>query len=85
MAGSLREAADKIRARTEAAETTWKPAYVTPHDDSGLITTVTSNANVKVAMPNWPGAAKLNSSDKAKWDSFMAALRKHEDGHVALA
>lgn len=84
-AKNLKEAAAAIRARAEAGETTWMPKYKTTHDDSGAVTGVTIDANIKVTMPSWAGAAKLTGAEKTRWDTFIAALQKHEDGHVALA
>ena len=84
-AKTLKEAATKILARKEAAETTWAPTYTTAHDSSGTVTKVTIDAHITVTMPNWPGATALKGADKTRWDTFITALKKHEDGHVALA
>ena len=84
-AKTLKEAADQIGARTEAGETTWKPTYSVTPDENGNVTKATVTVEITVTMPSWPGAAKLGAADKAKWDSFYAALRAHEQGHVDLA
>jgi len=38
-----------------------------------------------ITLPNWPGAAAACAKVKAEWERFLAALRKHEEGHDAVA
>lgn len=36
-------------------------------------------------LPKWKDRDKADSSVRAQWDVFMAALTRHEDGHRAIA
>lgn len=81
---TLKEAAAQIRGREEAGETSWNPVFNEAHDDSGKITTATIDVTITVLLPSWSEASKLTGADKTTWDSFMMALRAHEQHHVDL-
>jgi predicted secreted Zn-dependent protease len=81
---TLAEAAAVIDARDEAGLTEWNVNLSYTTDENGIITRVTVTVNLKITMPNWPGAAKLSKAAKAEWDRFYRALEEHEQGHVSL-
>jgi predicted secreted Zn-dependent protease len=45
------------------------------------ITAVTTSVHVTYRMPRWTNPADGSPELREKWDTFVKALQKHEDGH----
>ena len=61
----------------------WNYRYrVTDHECS--IGSVTTTLNVEFRLPRWTDYAGGPSALKKKWDDYMQALRRHENGHKGI-
>jgi predicted secreted Zn-dependent protease len=47
-------------------------------------TNLTVTANINVSTPNWVGYKDASASEQKSWDSFIAGLKNHEEGHVGI-
>ncbi len=70
--------------------TTWNPDKFdkTPGEKDCKCKCKTLTADVKLAVtvtfPDWGGYDGASAACKKAWDDFIAALRKHEEGHVKI-
>ena len=48
-------------------------------------TSVRVVARIRITLPRWTGAAQADPSLAAEWRRFVTALRRHENGHAAIA
>jgi predicted secreted Zn-dependent protease len=53
--------------------------------DGGALSQAKLKLIMVVHLPNWEARAQAPQALRAAWDSFSAALRVHEEGHVAIA
>lgn len=53
--------------------------------DGGALREAKVKVLLTVHLPNWGGRDQAPPTLRAAWDSFLTALRSHEEGHVALA
>src|SRR5262249_36930789 len=51
---------------------------------TGTITSANVTASITTTLPKWTGRAGASASEQKAWDSSMAGLMKHEDGHAAI-
>lgn len=72
------------RSQAEAAQVSWTLPKPKLKEAGGKVTEASVTVPITMEMPNWTGASGAGKNVKAEWDRVMAALRKHEDGHVAL-
>lgn len=83
---TLEDVLNAINARNqaEAAQVSWTLPKPKLKEAGGKVTEASVTIPITMEMPNWTGASGAGKNVKAEWDRVMAALRKHEDGHVAL-
>lgn len=60
------------------------PSYKFGFDDAKNVDSIAIVSKPTIAFPNWSLASKLKGQEKKNWDAMIKALRKHEDGHVAI-
>lgn len=48
------------------------------------ISSARSNVEVKFVLPEWENYSEASPKLKTKWDTYMKALKEHEDGHRNL-
>lgn len=88
IARSLQENAPRADGRRPAGLTTWDIRWNARLANTGAMCRVTDldvQLRVEVLMPHWerpPGASDQLARD---WERFIAALSRHEAGHVDLA
>lgn len=42
-------------------------------------------ARIRITLPRWSGARRADPTLAAEWSRFIAALRRHENGHARIA
>ena len=80
---TLAEAAAQVSDLPEAATTEWFPHFSST-TVGGRLAHVDVEVRTRVTMPHWTGYAAASSGDRQEWDRFCAALRAHEQRHLAL-
>jgi predicted secreted Zn-dependent protease len=80
---SLADAASDIAARDEAGKTEYWP-HLNYTTTSGLVDSADITVTLRITLPRWPGYSAAPAPEQAAWDSFCAALQRHEQGHVDL-
>ena len=51
---------------------------------TGTVPDVKVTVSITTTLPNWTGYAGASASDQKAWDTSLAALKTHEDGHAAI-
>lgn len=87
VSGTLREVATALAARPEAGSTTTysdldQETYAPP-DGEDRITAARFTVFQEVALPTWSDKGAATTKQQAEWNRFSAAIKAHEDGHVA--
>ena len=85
-ARTLAEVARLVAGRTEAGRCGWKMTY--GYDDTdreGKPRGLTVTLELEIELPRWVGRDTAPAAERAEWDRFLAALSRHEDGHVEIA
>jgi predicted secreted Zn-dependent protease len=49
-----------------------------------LVETLTIQAAPVITMPHWPNLRRASEADAALWNTMIAALQRHEEGHHAV-
>ncbi len=87
VSGTLRQVATALEARTEAGATITSSALDSetyePENGTERITAARFTVNQKVELPAWSDKGAATKNQQAEWDRFSAAIKSHEDGHVA--
>ena len=55
------------------------------YSDGGAIEGGVLNLDLVVTLPRWPEHDRANRELQQNWDQFIAAVKVHEEGHVAIA
>lgn len=55
------------------------------YSDGGAVQTATIKLALVVYLPSWRETGHAPLALQQSWDSFMNALRVHEEGHVQIA
>lgn len=65
------------------AKTRWRVSwnYKFQQTDSCRLTHFRVDTTATIRMPRWADRDKASRADRAHWDAFDAAMRKHEEGH----
>ena len=82
---TLNEVATALSNKTEAGSTL--PTFgdiKTDLDANSRVTGATLTITETVTLPKWTKYDKQCQRHKDEWDRFSAALKTHEDGHVAI-
>lgn len=61
---------------------TWNFRYG-PNGDQCKIKRMSTSLDATIVLPRWVHDGRVSASLARKWDSYLAALRRHEDGHYA--
>jgi predicted secreted Zn-dependent protease len=88
IARSLRENAPRAEGRRPAGLTTWDIRWNARWTGTGAMCRVTEldvPLRVEVLMPHWERPTGASDELARDWDTFVAALSRHEAGHVDLA
>lgn len=67
-----------------AAKTKWDVQWKFRHEQSGVTCSLTEVAvaiGIAQTLPKWRGEAKGAAALKTRWQKFVDALKRHEDGH----
>ena len=81
MAGPLDESGKRFDGRT-----TWWVAWNFRYASDGgqcKFTSMSTSLDATIVLPRWVHGDRASRSLERKWDSYQAALRRHEDGHYA--
>ena len=92
-AGELRAQLDRLGpigsdGRRYDGRTDWDARWSYSYSDSAAgcrIDRVTVSANITYTMPSWNGADSAPQPLREHWRGYLAALRRHEEGHRDLA
>jgi predicted secreted Zn-dependent protease len=78
---------DPVDGTPYAGFTRWKIEW--SYDYAGAtvcaLTRVRVVATIQIALPRWRGASSADPGLAAEWARFLAALRRHENGHAEIA
>lgn len=67
-----------------AGKTKWDVQWKFRHEQRGVTCSMTEVAvaiGIAQTLPKWRGEAKGAASLKTRWQTFVDALKRHEDGH----
>lgn len=81
MEGPLDQAGKRFDGRT-TWQLTWSFRYA-PDGDQCKFTSMSTSLDATTVLPRWVHGDRVSASLVKKWDSYQAALRRHEDGHYA--
>jgi len=80
---TLKAVAETISQMAEAATTEWFPRY--DYEATGEVVSSAAVAiEIRIKMPEWTGYSTATDAERIEWDRFLAALQRHEQGHVEL-
>ncbi len=85
VSGDFLSVANQLAARTEAGSVTsqFSDIAYTP-TPSGRVKYANVTVTETVSLPTWADRSKGSPAEQAEWDRFLAALRAHEQQHVAI-
>jgi predicted secreted Zn-dependent protease len=55
------------------------------YSDGGAIQSAQVHLDLRVTLPHWVERDAASPDLQRRWDTFLVALRAHEEGHVAIA
>jgi predicted secreted Zn-dependent protease len=78
---------DPVGGTPYAGYTKWTVAWSYRYErvDRCALADVRVVARIRITLPRWDGARRADPTLAAEWSRFIAALRRHEDGHAAIA
>jgi predicted secreted Zn-dependent protease len=78
---------DPVRGTPYAGYTRWTLAWSYRHERARTCSLANARvvARIRITLPRWTGARRADPSLAAEWGRFVAALRRHENGHAAIA
>ena len=83
-ADCLEDALDAISKNKEWGRFEGSLDWDSKGDAAGNCSSVTVTAKYTITMPSWPALSKQPKECQEEWNRMWAALRKHEDGHLAV-
>jgi len=87
VSGSLRTVANAVAARTEAGYVKvtpgWTPQTWTSEEGTEEVISAQVTVAQEMELPTWSDKSKATANQQKEWDRFAAAVKVHEDGHVA--
>ncbi|GHA71313.1 DUF922 domain-containing protein [Cognatilysobacter bugurensis] len=63
----------------------WSYGFESPAEGECMLTHFAADLDVKVTLPRWHSPKRGSKRLLQEWERYAAALRLHEDGHVAIA
>jgi predicted secreted Zn-dependent protease len=78
---------DRVSGTPYAGFTRWRIewSYNYARAAACAVTGVRVVARIQITLPRWRRTRRADPSLAAEWKRFVAALRRHEDGHAAIA
>jgi predicted secreted Zn-dependent protease len=78
---------DPVTGTPYAGFTRWRIRWSYDYEAAGScsITDVRVVARIQITLPRWRGVRRADASLAREWLRFVAALRRHENGHAAIA
>jgi predicted secreted Zn-dependent protease len=78
---------DPVDGTPYAGYTQWRIRWSYRYEGEArcAITDVRVVARIRITLPRWRGARRADPALAAEWARFLSALRRHENGHAAIA
>lgn len=63
----------------------WSASTIAENRGRCRLTALNATPSISIKMPRWQPSHVVDAEVMRKWNSFLPALRTHEDGHAAMA